>query len=63
MNLYTTPRFRRTVPDDRKEEVVAAMKLAAATYCHLHMHAGVALRRIKPFMECRIGLDLRLVPL
>jgi mRNA-degrading endonuclease YafQ of YafQ-DinJ toxin-antitoxin module len=25
------------------------------------LHAGVGLRRIRPFMECRCGLDLRLI--
>lgn len=37
------------------------MKAAALAYGVPHLHDGVGLRRIIPFMECRCGLDLRLV--
>jgi len=37
------------------------MKAAALAYGHPHLHAGIGLRRILPFMECRCGRDLRLV--
>ena len=34
---------------------------AAAAYGQPHLHAGLGLRRIPPFVECRCGLDLRLI--
>jgi hypothetical protein len=37
------------------------MKIGGAALGHPHIHAGLGLGRIKPFMECRCGLDLRLV--
>lgn len=37
------------------------MKDAGRAYGQPHLHAGLGLRRIRPFMECRCGLDLRLV--
>jgi hypothetical protein len=37
------------------------MKAARIAYGHPHFHAGIGLRRIPPFMECRVGLDLRLI--
>lgn len=61
MKLLTTPRFRKSVPASRRAEVFAAMQAAAEAYGHPHLHAGLGLRRIPPFMECRCGLDLRLV--
>jgi mRNA-degrading endonuclease YafQ of YafQ-DinJ toxin-antitoxin module len=61
VKLSATPRFLRGIPEDRRAEVLAAMKAVAAAYGHPHLHAGVGLRRIVPFMECRCGLDLRLV--
>ena len=37
------------------------MQSAATAFGQPHLHAGLGLRRIRPFMECRCGLDLRLV--
>jgi hypothetical protein len=37
------------------------MKGVALAYGAPYLHAGVGLWRIIPFMECRSGLDLRLV--
>jgi hypothetical protein len=37
------------------------VKGAAAAYGTPHLHAGIGLRRIPPFMECRVNRDLRLV--
>ncbi len=37
------------------------MKAALVAYGEPHLHAGLGLRRIVPFLECRCGLDLRLV--
>jgi hypothetical protein len=45
----------------RRQEVFSAMKAAGSAFGHPHLHAGIGLRRIKPFLECRCGLDLRLV--
>ncbi len=61
MRLLFTPRFKKSVPAGRAEEVFAAMREAARCFGVPHLHAGVGLRRIPPFMECRCGLDLRLI--
>lgn len=61
MKLLATPRFLASIPAHRRREVLAAMRAAEAAYDQPHLHAGVGLRRIRPFMECRCGLDLRLV--
>lgn len=61
MKTFATPRFFKSVPGERRAEVLAAMKAAALAYGIPHLHAGVGLRRIIPFMERRCGLDLRLV--
>jgi hypothetical protein len=61
VKLLATPRFLKSIPVGRREEILAAMKAAGLAYGQPHLHAGVGLRRIKPFMECRCGLDLRLV--
>ena len=61
MKLQATPRFLKTVPTERREEVLRGMKAALAAYGHPHLHSGIGLRRVPPFMECRVGLDLRLI--
>ena len=61
MKLWATPRFLKSLPADRRLEIFAAMKAAGAVYGQPHLHAGLGLRRIKPFLECRCGLNLRLV--
>lgn len=61
MRLLATPRFLRSIPGNRRAEVLAAMKNAGTAYGQPHLHAGLGLRRIRPFMECRCGLDLRLI--
>lgn len=61
MKLLATPGFLKSVPVACREEVWAAMKAAGLIYGQPHLHAGLGLRRIQPFMECRCGLDLRLV--
>jgi len=61
MKLLATPRFLKSIPAPRRAEILAAMKAAGEAYGQPHLHAGVGLRRIRPFMECRCGLDLRLV--
>ena len=61
MKLLATPRFLRSIPLSRRAEVLAAMKGAGLAYGQPHLHAGLGLRRIRPFMECRCGLDLRLI--
>ena len=61
MNLLATPRFLKSIPTTRRAEVLAAMQAAGVAYGQPHLHAGLGLRRILLFMECRCGLDLRLV--
>ena len=61
MKLLVTPRFQKSVPAARREEVFQAMRAALGALGTPHLHAGLGLRRIPPFMECRCGLDLRLI--
>lgn len=61
MKLLVTPRFKKSVPAGRAEEILAVMRDAAKSFGVPHLHAGLGLRCIPPFMECRCGLDLRLV--
>lgn len=61
MNLLATPRFLKSIPAARRAEILASMQAAGIAYGQPHMHAGVGLRRIPPFMECRCGFDLRLI--
>ena len=61
MKLLATPRFLKSIPAAQRAEVLAAMKAAGVAYGQPHVHAGLGLRRIRPFMECRCGLDLRLI--
>ena len=61
MKLLATPRFLKSIPAARRAEILAVMRAAGEAYGQPHLHAGVGLRRIRPFMECRCGLDLRLV--
>lgn len=61
MKLVVTPRFRKSVPAARRDEVVHAMRATLAAFGLPHLHAGLGLRRIPLLMECRCGLDLRLI--
>ena len=61
MKLLATPPFQKSIPPERRTEVLEVMKAAAKAFGQPHLHAGIGLRRIPPFMECRCGLDLRLV--
>jgi len=61
VKLLTTPRFLKSVPADRREDVFQVMRGALGVFGTPHLHAGIGLRRIPPFMECRCGIDLRLI--
>lgn len=61
MRLLATSRFLKSIPLTRRAEVLAAMQDTGVAYGQPHLHAGLGLRRIRPFMECRCGLDLRLI--
>ena len=61
MKILATPRFLKTIPAGRKDEVFKAMKATAESFGQPHLHAGLGLRRIPPLMECRCGLDRRLI--
>ena len=61
MKLLATPRFLKSIPAARRTKILAAMQAAGEAYGQPYLHAGIGLRRIRPFMECRCGLDLRLV--
>ena len=49
------------MPDERVKPVLAAMRAAAAAYGRPHLHAGIGLRVINDFIECRDAADHRLV--
>lgn len=49
------------MPAARRDEVFHAMRATLTAFGSPHLHAGVGLRRIPPFMECRGGLDLGLI--
>ena len=57
MKLLTTPRLRKSVPADRRAEVFDTMQEARRACGTPHLHGGIGLRRIPPFLECRCGLD------
>ena len=61
MTLLATPHFLKSIPAQRRTDVLAAMKAAGVAYGQPDLHAGLGLRRIRPFMECRCGLDLCLI--
>jgi hypothetical protein len=61
VKLLATPRFLKSIPSGRQAEVYETMKAAVVAYGQPHLHASIGLRRIPPFMECRCGLDLRLI--
>lgn len=64
MRTVTLPGFRRCLrglSDARLEAVLAAIHAAAAAYGNPHRHAGIGLRVIGDWMECRDALDMRLI--
>ena len=64
MRLETTASFRRCLrglPGERVKPVLAAMRAAAAAYGRPPLHAGIGLRVIHDFIECRDAFDHRLV--
>jgi hypothetical protein len=64
VKLETTASFRRCLrgfSDERLASLVLTMRAAAESYGHPHLHAGIGLRLIGDFMECRDALDYRLV--
>jgi len=61
VKILATARFLRSIPPGRQAEIHEAMKAAVAAFGQPHLHAGLGLRRIPPFMECRMGIDLRLI--
>ena len=63
MKLETAAQFRRCLrgfSDGRMESIWATMRAAAAAYGRPHLHAGIGLRVIGDFIECRDALDHRL---
>ena len=64
MKLETTAQFRRCLrgfSDERMESILATMRAAAGAYGRPHLHAGIGLRIIDDFIECRDALDHRLL--
>jgi hypothetical protein len=64
VKLETTAQFRRCLrgfSDERMESVLATMRAAAGAYGRPHLHAGIGLRIIDDFIECRDALDHRLL--
>ncbi|HEY4300360.1 MAG TPA: hypothetical protein VGM73_05775 [Candidatus Didemnitutus sp.] len=64
MKSVTLPGFRRCLhglSDNRLEAVRATIRAAEDAYGHLHRHAGIGLRALGDYMECRDALEMRLV--
>jgi hypothetical protein len=64
VKLESTAGFRRCLrgySDERLGSILAAMRAAAAAYGRPHLHAGIGLRIIGDFIECRDALDYRLL--
>jgi hypothetical protein len=64
VKLETTAQFRRCLrgfSDERMESILATMRAAAGAYGRPHLHAGIGLRIIDDFIECRDALDHRLL--
>jgi hypothetical protein len=63
VKLETTAPFRRCLrgcSSERLEAILVPMRAAAAAYGKPHLHAGIGLRIIGDFIECRDALDYRL---
>lgn len=64
MKTATLRAFRRCLrglSDARLSAVLEAIRAADAAYGNPHRHAGIGLRVIGDFMECRDALDMRLI--
>jgi len=64
MKTATLPAFRRCLrglSDARLAAMLEAIRAADAAYGNPHWHAGIGLRVIGDFMECRDALDMRLI--
>ena len=64
MKTATLPAFRRclrALSDARLAAVLETIRAADAAYGNPHRHAGIGLRVIGDFMECRDALGLRLI--
>ena len=65
MEIITTPAFLRAakkLPDDKREEVDAAVEQLSGAFGHPHLHQGLGLRQLRPrYFEVRAGLDLRVL--
>jgi hypothetical protein len=64
MNITALSSFRRSLknhPEADANDVFATMRAANADYGSPHRHAGIGLRIIGDFMECRDGLGMRLI--
>jgi hypothetical protein len=65
MKIETTKSFRRSLKGcgaERLAGVADAMRLAAATFGHPHLHTGRGIRELRPGLyECRAGIETRLL--
>ena len=64
MKTATLPAFRRCLrglSDVRLLAVLDAVRAAGAAYGNPHRHAGIGMRVIGDFMECRDALGMRLI--
>jgi len=60
----TLPSFRRclrSLSDERLAAVLEAIRSAAVAFGNPHRHAGIGLRVIGDFVECRDALNMRLL--
>lgn len=64
MKTATLPSFRRCLrglTDARLAAVLETIRAANTAYGNPHRHAGIGLRVIGDFIECRDALDMRLI--
>jgi len=63
-DAYVTSAFERcikSVPGERRAEIVEIIKRVAECYGRPHLHQGLGIRKISGVMECRDSLGNRLL--
>jgi hypothetical protein len=62
ISLETTKRFRKCIPEWRRNEVAAALRRVQQGFGQPHVHSGLGLRKLGPdLFECRTDRGWRLV--
>ncbi len=62
ISIETTQRFRKSIPEARREEVAAALRRVREGFGRPHVHSGLGLRKLGPgLFECRTDRGWRLI--